>query len=124
MTQRVALRWTVSILLTVWYRYMGSIRGNNLAGAPLKFDMLYICTRILDLSHIRYFQEGGAKKPIRCLFIKFHLVIKHSGADCILTTSLRRQLVKYMWTISSNTLLSLIENLRICKRFSHFFQQK
>ena len=44
-----------------------------------------------------------------------------------LTMSLRRQLVKYMWTKLSNTLLLLLkkcENLLHCKRFSHFFNKK
>ena len=44
-----------------------------------------------------------------------------------LTTSLRRQLIKYMPTKLSNTLLFLLgkcENLLQCKRFSHFFNKK
>ena len=43
-----------------------------------------------------------------------------------LTTSLRRQLVKYMWTtyqICYYFLLEKCENLLLCKRFSHFFNK-
>ena len=43
-----------------------------------------------------------------------------------LTASLRRQLVKYMWTLLSNTLLFLLEkceNFLQCKIFSHFFNK-